>query len=53
MKPFIGMFPEVVQEIPSNINGIKYYVIDIPEEVIFTKYKDGGTLTCIPIQEKT
>ena len=42
MKPYQGMVPDVVSEIPHDINGLKYYIVDVPEEDPFcTKYKDG------------
>ena len=42
MKPFLGMLPEVVNRIPWNVNGIKYYVVEVCENEYFCdKYKDG------------
>ena len=42
MKPYRGMVPEVVQQIPHDIDGLKYYIIDVPEDEPFcTKYRDG------------
>ena len=42
MKPFEGMVPDVVSSIPYNIDGTKFYIIDIPQEDPFhTKYRDG------------
>ena len=42
MKPFLGMLPEVLNRIPWNVNGIKYYVVKVQENEYFcNKYKDG------------
>ena len=42
MTLFKGMVPDVVNKIPYNINGTKYYMIDVPEEeTFFSKYRDG------------
>ena len=42
MKPYQGMVPDVVSQIPHDINGLKYYIVDVPEEEPFcTKYRDG------------
>ena len=42
MRQFYGMIPEVVAKVPYNINGLKFYIIDVPEEDAFhTKYRDG------------
>ena len=42
MKPFQGMVPDVVSSIPYNIDGTKFYIIDVPQEDPFhTKYRDG------------
>ena len=42
MKPYQGMVPDVVSQIPYDINGLKYYIIDVPEDDPFcTKYRDG------------
>ena len=42
MKPYQGMVPDVVSEIPHDINGLKYYIVDVPEEDPFcTKYREG------------
>ena len=39
---FKGMVPQVVSEIPYNIDGLKYFMIDEPEDdIFFTKYRDG------------
>ena len=39
---FKGMVPQVVSEIPYNIDGLKYFMIDVPEDdIFFTKYRDG------------
>ena len=36
------MVPEVVSEISYNIDGLKYFMIDVPEDdIFFTKYRDG------------
>ena len=32
MNPFKGMIPDVVEKIPYDINGTKYYMIDVPED---------------------
>ena len=41
MGPFAGVIPEVVQEQPHDIDGTRYYVIDVPEEEpMFFKYRD-------------
>ena len=41
MGPFAGLIPEVVQEQPHDIDGTRYYVIDVPEEEpMFFKYRD-------------
>ena len=32
MNPFKGMIPDVVDQIPYDINGTKYYMIDVPED---------------------
>ena len=42
MKLFKGMIPDVVTQIPHDINGLKYYAIDIPEDqTFFSRYRDG------------
>ena len=42
MTPFIGMLPEVVNKIPCDANGLKYYLIEVGEgEYFCDKYKDG------------
>ena len=42
MKPFWGMVPEVVNKLPHDIDGVKFYIIDVPQEEAFhTKYRDG------------
>ena len=42
MRPYRGMIPEVVNKIPWEINGIKYYMVEIPEGEFFCdRYKDG------------
>ena len=42
IEEYKGMVPEVVAEIPHEIDGLKYYMIDVPqEEIFFTKYRDG------------
>ena len=42
MKLFKGMIPDVVAQIPHDINGLKYYAIDIPEDqTFFSRYRDG------------
>ena len=42
MNPFKGMIPDVVEKIPYDINGTKYYMIDVPEDQqFFVKYRDG------------
>ena len=36
------MIPEVVSKVPHNINGLKFYIIDVPpEDAFYSKYKDG------------
>ena len=42
MKPHKGMVPAAVREVPHDVDGLKYYIIDVPEEEPFcTKYRDG------------
>ena len=42
MSPFKGMLPDVVDQIPNNVDGTKFYMIDVPEGDHFcSKYKDG------------
>ena len=42
MKPFTKNGPEVVDSIPANINGKKFYMTDLEEGDNYTKkYKDG------------
>ena len=42
MKLYKGMVPTVVKKIPHNVDGLKYFIIDVPEEEAFcTKYRDG------------
>ena len=42
MQPFARMVPEVVESIPANINGKRFYMIDLQEGESYTKkYKDG------------
>ena len=42
MKPFQGMVPDVVSTIPYNIDGTKFYIVDVPQEGPFhTKYRDS------------
>ena len=42
MSPFKGMLPDVVDHIPNDVDGTKFYIIDVPEGDHFcTKYKDG------------
>ena len=42
MHPFARMVPEVVENIPANINGKRFYMIDLQEWDSYTKkYKDG------------
>ena len=42
MKPFFGMLPEVVNRIPWNVDGLKYYVVEVSDNEYFCdKYKDG------------
>ena len=42
MKPFWGMIPEVVNKLPHDIDGVKFYIIDVPrEEAFHTRYRDG------------
>ena len=42
MKPFAKMVPEVVETIPADINGKRFYMIDLEEGDNYTKkYKDG------------
>ena len=42
MKPFFGMLPEVVNRIPWNVDGLKYYVVEVHDNEYFCdKYKDG------------
>ena len=31
MSPFKGMLPDVVDQIPNNVDGTKFYIIDVPE----------------------
>ena len=35
MKPFLAMLPEVVNRIPWNVKGIKYYVVEVCEKEYF------------------
>ena len=42
MNPFKGMIPDIVDQIPYDINGTKYYIIDVLEDQqLFVKYRDG------------
>ena len=42
MTPFISMLPEVVNKIPWDANGLKYYLVKVGEgEYFCDKYKDG------------
>ena len=42
MNPFKGMISDVVDQIPYDINGTKYYMIDVPEDQqYYMKYRDG------------
>ena len=42
MRQFIGMLPEVVNKIPWDANGLKYYLVEVGEgEHFCDKYKDG------------
>ena len=42
IRPFIGMLPEVINKIPWDADGIKYYFVEKPEDEYFCgKYKDG------------
>ena len=42
MRTFKGMLPEVVNRIPWDVNGIKYYLVVVHEDEYFCdKYKDG------------
>ena len=42
MKLYKGMVPKVVQKIPHDVDGLQYFIIDVPEEEPFcTKYRDG------------
>ena len=42
LQEFKDMVPDVVAEIPYDINGTKWYMIDVPQEdTFFTKYRDG------------
>ena len=42
VRPFNGMLPEVVNRIPWDVNGIKYYLVEVHEDEYFCdKYKDG------------
>ena len=42
MSPFRGMLPDVVDQIPHDIDGTHFYLIDVPEDDNFwSKYKDG------------
>ena len=35
MKPFFGMLPEVVNRIPWNVDGLKYYVVEVHDNEYF------------------
>ena len=42
LNEFEGMIPEVVDTCPYDINGLKYYLIDVPEDkTMFFYYWDG------------
>ena len=42
MRTFIGMLPEVINKIPWDANGLKYYLVEVDEgEYFCDKYKDG------------
>ena len=42
IEQYKGMVPEVVSEIPYEVDGLKYYMVDVPEDdIFFTKYRDG------------
>ena len=42
MRPFIGMIPDVVNQVPHEIDGLKYYVKNVPEDdTMCMKYWNG------------
>ena len=42
MHPYRGMIPQVVNKVPWDINGLKSYIMEIPEgEYFCDKYRDG------------
>ena len=42
MSPFRGMLPDVVDQVPHDIDGTHFYLIDVPEDDNFwSKYRDG------------
>ena len=42
MDPYKRMIPEVVDKLPHNINGKRFYMLDVGEDEKYTdKYKDG------------
>ena len=42
MEEYKDMIPTVVAEIPYDIDGTRWYMIDVPEEdAFFAKYRDG------------
>ena len=41
-SPFRGMLPDVVDQVPHDIDGTHFYLIDVPEDDNFcSKYRDG------------
>ena len=41
MTPFRGMIPDVVDKCPGNIDGLRYYICDVPaDDTFFQKYWD-------------
>ena len=50
MEEYKDMVPTVVAEIPYDIDGTRWYMIDVPEEdAFFAKYRDGRFFQlCVP-----
>ena len=46
MAPFLGMVPDLVDRIPHDVDGLRYFIIDVPEDTWYCPlYHDGRNFT--------
>ena len=53
MKSFMRMLPDVVKKVPHDIDGTRFYVVDVPMRSVFIQStKMVGILKCISHHKK-